>query len=158
MKYSDLIKFPGSLKQHFIYNKRINHRLVHILRAYGPLMWSSSSRSIMLPAEILSRRKVLRCGDVICTSGGVPHYGPSSNTFRVVLFGAVAPIEKKLYEVDNQFFSLSAFLFVIQCAWDDSDYSSKKWLLFHLIKMVSDHGGRSCTTIDCNLCVSRYIT
>ena len=104
----------------------------------------------MLPAETLSTRKVLRCGDVICTSGGVPHYGPSSNTFRVVLFGAVAPIEKKLYEVDNQYFSLSAYLFVIQCAWDNSDKISKWWLLFQLIKMVSDHGGRSCSTIDSN--------
>ena len=47
---------------------------------------------------------------------------------------------------------------MIQCAWDDSDYSSKKWLLFHLIKMVSDHGGRSYTTIDCNLRISRSIT
>ena len=113
IKSSDLTKFPESLKQLFIYNKRINHRLVHILRAYGPLLWSSSSRSTMLPAETLSTRKALWCGDVICTSVGVPHYGPSSNSFHAVLFGAVAPIEKKLYEVDDQYFSLSAYLFVI---------------------------------------------
>ena len=101
----------------------------------------------MVSAETLISRKVLLCGDVICTAGGVPHYGPSSNSFRAVLFGAVSPIEKKLYQVENQYYPLTAYLFVIQCAWDDSDNVSKRWLLFQLIKMVSDHGGRSCSTI-----------
>ena len=92
--------------------------------------------------------EVLLCGDVICTSGGVPHYGPSLNSFCAVLFGAASPIEKKFYQVDNQYYSLPAYLFVIQCAWDDADKISKRWLLFQLIKMVSNHGGRSCFTID----------
>ncbi len=96
-----------------------------------------------LPAELestqSSKTSALQCGDLICTSGGIPHAGPACDHFRIVMFGAAAPTPQSLYDVDDQFFAHSAILYVIQAAWDFVDMKSKEFLLRRLALVAQDY-------------------
>ena len=79
-KSTHLIQFPDSLKQLFTKNKKSNKRLVLILRAFGPLLWSPSSRSRILSAEKLIKCKGLKCGEL-----GDHSNGPKARRMRTSL-------------------------------------------------------------------------
>ena len=92
----------------------------------------------------------LDCGDLICTSGGVPHAGPACDHFRMVMFGAASPTPAGLYDVDDQFFAHSALLYVIQAVWDhlkdddeDEDGRESKIFLLRRLAAVSTDYDRS---------------
>lgn len=96
-----------------------------------------------LPVELESTQNLkssaLQCGDLICTSGGVPHAGPACDHFRMVMFGAASPTPQGLYDVDDQFFAHSAILYMIQGVWDLIDMESKEFMLRRLALIAQDY-------------------
>ena len=62
---------------------------------------------------------------MICTSGGIPHKGPTCSDFCAVVFGGVSLFSDKLYNVDNQYLAHLAMLFVIKALWDTRSTDTK---------------------------------
>jgi hypothetical protein len=93
----------------------------------------------MVGSETIKSGQKLQCGDLLCTCGGIPHAGPASDQFRMVVFAAVSPTRDSLYNVDDQYFAHSAILFAIQIVWDHIDIVSKTWLLQRMAKTVQDY-------------------
>ena len=85
------------------------------------------------------KASTLQCGDLICTSGGVPHAGPACDHLRIVMFGAASPTPHGLYDVDDQFFAHSTILFLIQAVWDFVNIESKEFLLRRLALVAKDY-------------------
>lgn len=98
----------------------------------------SSHSMVQEPIESL-KASMLQCGDLICTSGGVPHAGPACDHLRMVMFGAASPVPQGLYDVDDQFFAHSTILFVIQAVWGFVDSASKQFLLRRLALVAQDY-------------------
>ena len=130
-----------------------------ILDVFGPMLQRSHVlKAHMAGAEVLKPRNdddeslsmaqgpseslktsTLQCGDLICTSGGVPHAGPACDHLRMVMFGAASPTPQGLYDVDDQFFAHSTILFLIQAVWDFVDRECKAFLLRRLALVAQDY-------------------
>ena len=93
----------------------------------------------MVPAHELTPSKRLHCGDLISTKGGIPHFGPACNKFRMVMFGAVSSSTDHLYNVDDQYFAHTAILFIIQIVWDVANLESRSFLLHKLADIVCQY-------------------
>jgi hypothetical protein len=136
---------PDALKNCIASQPQIKTRILKILNAYGPLLRPRQElERKMVGAETLAASS-LKCGDVICTSGGIPHAGPACSHFRAVMFAAASPSSKQLYNVDDQYFAHSAVLMVIQAVWDTMDDDKtpvKAWLLRRLSNAVHDYDSR----------------
>jgi len=139
---------PTQLRELVSQDERIKKAVVRILDAYGPLLRPRDElEQNMAGAETCcdGDRNELRCGDLICTSGGIPHAGPACSKFRAVMFAAASPTKQDLYNVDDQYFSHSAMLFMIQAIWDgtsdekDNNNVSREWMLRKLAKSVLDY-------------------
>lgn len=117
----------------------------HVLKAHmvgaetlKPCCDDESLASIQKPTAN-SKPARLRCGDLICTSGGVPHAGPACDQLRMVMFGAASPTPQGLYDVDDQFFAHSTLLFLMEAVWDFVDRDSKEFLLRRLALVAQDY-------------------
>jgi hypothetical protein len=136
---------PKALKNCIASQPQIKTRVLQILNAYGPLLRPRQElERIMVGVETLVPTS-LKCGDVICTSGGIPHAGPACSHFRAVMFAAASPSSQQLYNVDDQYFAHSAVLMVIQAVWDtinDDKTPVKTWLLRRLSDAVRDYDSR----------------
>ena len=125
---------PARLKSNF------KESCMQILKEYGPLLLPKPVLdSRMCQAQTLSPEGVLKCGDLICTLGGIPHYGPAYKKFRMVMFGAVSPMAGDLYNVDDQYFAHTVVLFLIQLVWDDTNADTKSYLLHKLADVVGQY-------------------
>ncbi|KAL3941097.1 MAG: hypothetical protein SGBAC_004504 [Bacillariaceae sp.] len=162
---------PEPLKECILQNTIINSRMQHLLDAYGPLLIPRADLEMNMVGGGDQRKKPympsteeatgnrspsssssietapttcsfgLKCGDMICTAGGIPHAGPATQEFRVVVFAAAAPTKESLYNVDEQYYAHSAILFAIQLVWDGllASLESKRWLLHKLAKVVHNY-------------------
>lgn len=142
---SELLKLwadaPTSLQESLQSDAVIEGRVLKILSAYGPLLNPRQDlESNMVGAESLTTPNELYCGDLICTSGGVPHAGPAClDRVRVVMFASASASARDLYNVDDQYFAHSALLFILQVVWDSVDDASKSWLLLKLAVVVEEY-------------------
>ncbi|CAJ1931910.1 unnamed protein product [Cylindrotheca closterium] len=147
---------PALLKDCILKNVIVQNRMQQLLHSYGPLLipraelescMVGGDKKPLVPAG-------LKCGDLICTAGGIPHAGPACQSFRAVVFAAASPTKESLYNVDEQYFAHSVILLAIQVVWDalsssssledgleleSPSLSSKRWLLQQLAKTVHDY-------------------
>jgi hypothetical protein len=131
---------PRMLKECMLQNESVKGRIQKLLNAYGPLLWPRERiQQDMVGSETIKSDQRLQCGDLLCTSGGIPHAGPASDHFRMVMFAAISPTRDTLYNVDDQYFAHSAILFAIQIVWDHIDVVSKTWLLQRMAKTVQEY-------------------
>jgi hypothetical protein len=133
---------PESLKDVLLSNQTVNGRMQRLLNAYGPLLWPREIlQTEMAGAESLASTKTLQCGDLICTTGGIPHAGPACDNFRMVMFAAVSPNRSSLYNVDGQYFAHTAILYAIQVLWDTvtDTRESQIYLFQKLAQTVKDY-------------------
>lgn len=152
---------PQKLKDCVLNNLTVKDRMQQLLHAYGPLLipraeleasMVGGDKPLLIPPQSTTEASEtrptgsgLKCGELICMAGGIPHAGPASEEFRAVVFAAASPTKESLYNVDEQYFAHSALLFAIQIVWDDlegpsenGDWESKRWLLRKLAKTVQD--------------------
>lgn len=131
---------PQTLKDCVLKNEQVKLRIQKLLNAYGPLLWPKGRlQEVMAGTETIQSDQSLQCGDLICTCGGIPHAGPASDQFRMVVFAAISPTKDSLYNFDDQYFAHSAILFAVQILWDYIDIESKTWLLQRMVTTVGDY-------------------
>lgn len=132
---------PTSVRDCLLEQPHVYQWCNKILNVFGPMLQRRDElEANMAGAEVLKQTDGgLDCGDLICTSGGVPHAGPACDHFRMVMFGAASPTPQGLYDVDDQFFAHSALLYVLQAAWDYLDSEGRAFLLRRLAEIAMDY-------------------
>ena len=91
---------PSVLKECILKDAQVKDRMQDLLHAYGPLLIPKEELEATLvggdkplvkaTAEPSTKGSGLKCGALICTAGGIPHAGPASKDFRVVMVFAAA--------------------------------------------------------------------
>jgi hypothetical protein len=78
-----------------------------------------------LEKQMSSTKKILKTLDLIVTPGGVIHAGPSSDSFRAVLFCSACPPGKEAYDKDDQWTPHGVISRIIDILWQHSVWRKK---------------------------------
>lgn len=128
---------PASVKKAL---KEREPYVLKLLDAYGPLLRDRKVlQQHMKGAEEVTKNSKLCAGDLMCTSGGIPHAGPSCDRFRMVLFGSASPVREAAYDLDEQYFALSIILFMTRALWDHCDAEGRIWMLMRIPPVLQEY-------------------
>jgi hypothetical protein len=90
--------------------------------------------------ETRNEQLSLPVGSLVSLPGGVVHAGPSSDSFRLVVFFSASPIDTPIpeYTPDIQFFSCNFWGYLVQVLWDMVADSDRVYLLEKLARIIDE--------------------